>query len=64
MTTPFTVTRLKAVAAAVGVTVTALTAAFADNVLSHNEIAGVVSTVVAGALSVYAVWKVPYAKKG
>jgi hypothetical protein len=52
-------TKAKAWTAALGTVVTALSAAFADNVLSNNEIAGVVSTVVLGVLTVYAVYKVP-----
>jgi hypothetical protein len=52
-------TAAKATVAAIGTVITALAAAFADDVLSHNEVAGLVSTVVLGAISVYSVWKVP-----
>lgn len=49
----------KAVVAAVGTVVTALTAALADDVLNTNEVGTIISTVVVAALSVYAVWRVP-----
>lgn len=49
----------KAWVSAVGTVVTALSAAFADDVLSNNETAGLVSTAVLAALSVYAVYKTP-----
>lgn len=56
------VTRWKAVAAALGVVSTALTTAFADDVFDFSDAGTVVSSVVVGALSVYAVWRVPYLK--
>lgn len=49
----------KAVVAAVGTVVTALSAAFADNVLDNSEIGGIISTVVVGILTVVAVYRVP-----
>lgn len=54
-----TYTKAKAVASAIGTVATALTAAFADNVFTGNEIASVTSTVVVAILSIYAVYKVP-----
>lgn len=48
----------KAIAAATGTVVTALTAAFADDVLSVDETGQIVATVVTAALTVYAVYKV------
>jgi len=47
----------KAVVAAVGTAVTALSAAFADNILNDNETAGLVSTIVLAVLTVYGVYK-------
>lgn len=52
-------TKAKAVVAAVGLVVNALSAAFADDVLNGSEIGGIVSTVVTSALAVYAVWRIP-----
>ncbi|WP_433114305.1 hypothetical protein [Micromonospora sp. CA-246542] len=49
----------KAYVTAVSSVVTALSAAFADDVLGDNEVAGLVSTVALAALGVYAVYKVP-----
>lgn len=49
----------KAVAAAVGTIVTVLTAALADDVLDISETSALVSAVVTGALTVYAVYRVP-----
>lgn len=51
----------KAYVAAVGSVVTALGAAFADDVLGDNEVAGLVSTVVLAALTVYGVYRTPNA---
>lgn len=51
--------KAKAVAAALGLVVTALSAAFADDVLDVSETGQIVATVITGALSVYAVWRVP-----
>jgi hypothetical protein len=48
----------KAVVAAIGTVVTALSAALADEVLNNNEIGGLVSTVVLAGITVYGVWKV------
>lgn len=52
-------TAAKAIVAAIGVLVMALTAALADEVLSITEIAELVALVVEGVLTTYAVWKVP-----
>jgi hypothetical protein len=49
----------KAIIAAFGTTLTALTVAFADDVLSVEEFGTIASTVVVGAAAVWAVWKVP-----
>lgn len=49
----------KAWVAAVSSVVTALSAAFADDILSNSEVGGLVSTVVLAALGVYAVYKIP-----
>jgi hypothetical protein len=51
----------KAVAGAVGLLATALTAALADDVFSFDEWGTVLSTALAGAASVYAIWRVPNA---
>lgn len=51
----------KAYVTAVSSVVTALSAAFADNVLGDNEVAGLASTVVLAGLGVYAVYKTPNA---
>jgi hypothetical protein len=49
----------KAWVSAAGMVVTALTAAFADDVFNGNDAAGVVSTVVLAIVSVVAVYRVP-----
>ncbi|MBM7788843.1 hypothetical protein [Tenggerimyces flavus] len=49
----------KAVVGAVGTVVTALTAAFADNVLGVDELGHVISVVVAAGVTIYGVWRVP-----
>lgn len=49
----------KAVVAAVGTLTTVLTAALADDVLDVSETGSLVSALILGALSVYAVWRVP-----
>lgn len=48
----------KAVAAAVGTVCTVLVTALGDDVLNMSEIAQVVTSLVTGALTVYAVYKV------
>ena len=48
----------KAWVAAVGTVVTALSAAFADDVFNGNDAAAVVSTVVLGVVSVVSVYRV------
>ena len=52
-------TKAKALVAAAGTIVTALSAAFADNVFDGSEVGGVVSTVVTAGIAVWAVWRVP-----
>jgi hypothetical protein len=52
-------TAAKAWVTAVGLVVTALSAAFADNVFDGNDAAAVASTVVLGIASVVAVYRVP-----
>jgi hypothetical protein len=49
----------KAVAAAIGATVTVLTAALADDVLNASETATTAAVIVEGVLTVYAVWRTP-----
>jgi len=49
----------KAVAAAVGGLVTALTPVFADDVLGLDEIETVIAAIAAAVGTVYAVWRVP-----
>lgn len=51
----------KAIASAVGTAATIVTAALADDVLALDEQGAIVSAVVVGALSVWAVWRVPNA---
>lgn len=48
---------LKAWVAAFGTTVTALSAAFADDILSNNEVAGIISTVVLAIFTVIGVYQ-------
>lgn len=52
----------KAYVTAASSVVTALSAAFADDVLGDNEVAGLVSTVVLAGLGIYAVYKTPNRK--
>lgn len=54
----------KAWVAGVGTVVTALSAAFADDVLSDNETAGLISTAVLAALTIYGVYKTRNADNG
>lgn len=49
----------KTLVAAIGTVITALTTAYADDVLSVEEVGTVVSVVIVGIASVYAVWRVP-----
>ena len=49
----------KAWVAAIGTTVTALAAVFADNIFDGNEAGGLASVVVAAVLTVYGVYKTP-----
>ena len=49
----------KALVAAVGVVVTALTGVLADDVVDVNEVALLVAVLVEAAATVYAVWRVP-----
>lgn len=51
--------RAKAIVAAVGLVVTALTAALSDDVFNVSDAGQVTFTVVTAAVSVYAVWKIP-----
>lgn len=51
--------KLKAVVAAVGTVVTALTAAFADDVLNVDEAGNIVAVVVSAGVTIYGVWRVP-----
>lgn len=53
------VTKAKAWVAAGGLLFTALSTAFADDVFGAGEVANVVSALVSGAVSVYAVYRVP-----
>lgn len=52
-------TAAKAWVAALGTVVTALSAAFADDVFNGNDAAAVVSTVVLAVVSVVSVYRVP-----
>lgn len=49
----------KAIVAAVGTVVTALTPVVADEVIGLDELGTVVSALVAAAATVYGVWRVP-----
>jgi len=49
----------KAIIAAIGVLVTALSGAVADDVLTMSEVANIVVAFVPGVLTVVAVWRVP-----
>lgn len=49
----------KAIVAAVGTVVTALTAALADEVLSLDEVGQLVAVVIAAAATIWGVWRVP-----
>lgn len=51
----------KAVVAAVGTLATVLAAALADDVLGVDEVGTVVSTLITGVLTVWAVWATPNA---
>jgi hypothetical protein len=51
--------RAKAVVGAVGLVVTALDAALADNVLGVDEVGHIISVVIAAGASVYAIFRVP-----
>lgn len=52
-------TAAKAIVAAVGTVVVALTAALADEVLSLDEVGQLAAVVITGAAAVWAVWRVP-----
>ena len=49
----------KAIVAAIGAVVMALTAAFADDVVDTNEIGMLVTVLIEGALTVWAVYQTP-----
>ncbi|GAB3494062.1 hypothetical protein [Amycolatopsis cihanbeyliensis] len=51
--------KLKAIVAAVGTVITAVSDALADNLLGLDETATLASTLVLAAGTVYAVWRVP-----
>lgn len=51
--------KAKAVVAAAGTVVTALTAAFADDVVELNELGNVAAVVIAAGVTIYGVWRVP-----
>lgn len=53
--------RAKAWAAAIGLVVTSFSAAYADEVLNIDEYGSIITAVVTGALSVYAVYRIPNA---
>lgn len=50
--------KYKAVVAAVGLVVTALTAAFADDVLSTDEVGNLLATILTAVITVWGVWYV------
>lgn len=52
-------TKAKTVAAAIGTFTTVVVAVFADNVLDVGEVGTLVSAGIAGALTVYAVFRTP-----
>lgn len=52
-------TRAKTIWAAIGTVVTVVTAVFADNVLDVGEVGTLVSAAISGALTIYAVYRVP-----
>jgi hypothetical protein len=51
--------RTKMIVAAVGTVATVLTSALADDVLNASETATLIATVIEGAATVWAVWRVP-----
>lgn len=51
--------KAKAVVAAVGTIVTALTAAFTDDVVDIGEVGELTAVVIAAGLTIYGVWRVP-----
>ena len=53
--------KAKAIVSAVGVVVTALTAALADDVFNLSDVQGLLSAIIPAAVSVWAVWRVPNA---
>lgn len=52
-------TKAKTIWAAIGTVVTVLTGVFADDVLDVGEVGTLVSALITGALTVYAVYQVP-----
>lgn len=54
-------TTAKAVVSALGVVVTALTAALADDVFNTADVTALLVAIIPAAASVYAVWRVPNA---
>jgi hypothetical protein len=56
------VTKAKAIAAAIGTFVTLLAGTFSDDIVDMNEWGNVGVGLVTLAMTVYAVWKVPYAR--
>lgn len=53
--------KAKAIVAAIGMVITALTAILADNVLDANEVGTLVTVLIEAAIAVWAVWAVPNA---
>lgn len=53
--------KAKALVAAVGVVLTALTAALADDVFSMADVSALLVAIIPAAASVWAVWRVPNA---
>lgn len=51
--------RAKAWMAAIGLVATSFSAAYADEILNTDEYVSLITAVVAGAVSVYAVYRVP-----
>lgn len=56
-------TAAKAVVAAIGVVVTALSTALADNAFNSGEAGTIAAAVVTGTLTVYGVWRTPNTPK-
>lgn len=56
-------TATKAIVAAIGVIITALTGALADDVFSASEIGELVALAIESVLTIYAVWKIPNTPK-